>query len=75
VHWWNGDGHVGWMAIWWILGAAVLAAVVWALVKSARAPAGSKESPMQILKRRYANGEINFVQDCFLCADPAYRPS
>ena len=50
---------MGWMAIWWSLGAAVIAAVVWALVKSARAPAGSKESPMEILKRRYANGEID----------------
>ena len=18
MHWWNGDGHMGWMGIWWI---------------------------------------------------------
>jgi hypothetical protein len=31
---WNGDGHMGWMGIGWILGAAVLAVVVWALPSS-----------------------------------------
>jgi hypothetical protein len=34
MHGWNGDGHMGWMGIWWILGAAVLAVVVWALPAS-----------------------------------------
>lgn len=56
---WNGDGHMGWMAIWWILGAALIAAVVWALVKSARGPGGAIDSPEAILKRRYASGEID----------------
>ena len=50
---------MGWMAIWWILGAALFGAVVWALVKSARGPAGPKESPAEILRRRYAKGEID----------------
>lgn len=36
MHGWNGDRHRGWMGIWWILSAASLAVVVWALLKSAR---------------------------------------
>jgi putative membrane protein len=60
MHGWNGDGHMGWMGIWWILGAAVLPVVVWALLKSARRPtAGRGESPEDIVERRYANGEID----------------
>jgi hypothetical protein len=26
MHGWIGDGHMGWMGIWWICGAAVLVA-------------------------------------------------
>lgn len=36
MHWWNGDGHMGWMGIWWIVGAALIAVVVWALLRSSR---------------------------------------
>lgn len=51
---------MGWMGLWWIFGAALVAAVVWALLRSTRGPAnGPTESPEQILKRRYANGEID----------------
>jgi uncharacterized membrane protein len=50
---------MGWMAIWWVLGATLIAAVVWAQVKSARGPAGSADSPAEILKRRYGKGEID----------------
>ncbi len=60
MHWWNGDGHMGWMGIWWIVGAALIAVVVWALLRSSRGPMnGSCESPEQVLKRRYAKGEID----------------
>ncbi len=37
MHWWNGDGHVGWMGVWWVVGAVLIAAVVWALLRSGRA--------------------------------------
>lgn len=48
------------MGIWWILGAALLAVVVWALLKSARSPTtGRGESPEDIVERRYANGKID----------------
>ena len=60
MQWWNGDGHMGWMGIWWIVGAALIALVVWALLRSSRGPMnGSSESPEQVLKRRYAKGEID----------------
>jgi putative membrane protein len=51
---------MGWMGIWWILGAAVLAVVVLALLRSSRGRKnGSSESPKQVLERRYAKGEID----------------
>lgn len=60
MHWWNGDGHTGWMVVWWIVGAALIALVVWAMRRSSPGPMdGSSESPEQVLKRRYAKGEID----------------
>lgn len=60
MHGWNGDWSMGWMGTWWILGAALLAVVVWALVRAARTPTtGSSASPEGILKGRYAKGEID----------------
>jgi putative membrane protein len=66
MHYWNGGGHMGWglggtwMPIWWIVGAVLIAAVVWALVKSKRAPVNRRvTSPEESLKHRYARGEID----------------
>ncbi len=59
MHWWHGDWHMGWMAIWWILGLALVAIVAWALLSSARSRGGARESPEEVLKRRYAEGEID----------------
>ncbi len=59
MHWWNGGGHMGWMAIWWILGAALIAAIAWALARSALGPGSASDSPEAILKRRYAKDEID----------------
>jgi putative membrane protein len=48
-----------WMALWRILGLAVLVLIVWAVAKAAGVPGGrADDSPEQILKRRYARGEI-----------------
>jgi putative membrane protein len=48
-----------WMALWWILGLAVLVLIVWAVAKAAGVLGGrADDSPEQILKRRYARGEI-----------------
>lgn len=59
MHFWNGAEHVAWMGLWWILGAAIVATMVRALVKSARDPGRANDSPESILKRRYASGEID----------------
>lgn len=57
---WNGYWHMGWMALWWIFGIALVVLLVWALViRSPFRPDGGGESPEQILKRRYAKGEID----------------
>ena len=57
---WYGMGiGMGWMWIFWVLVlAAIVAVLVWALAASRRSAAG-RESPEEILKRRYAQGEID----------------
>jgi putative membrane protein len=47
------------MAIWWFLAPALFALFVWALLRNARGPSTSSESPEEVLKRRYAKGEID----------------
>jgi len=61
MHWyWDGGSHMAWMSIWWVLGAGVIAALFWAMfASSSRRSVGGGESPEKILKRRYANGEID----------------
>jgi putative membrane protein len=57
---WNSDWHMGWMGMWWILIVPVVIAVVWfALSAARRRNNGAQESPEQVLKRRYAKGEID----------------
>ena len=57
-------GHMGWMGswmvVWWIAGLAVLMLLVWIVARAAAGPpARTEETPEQILKRRYARGEID----------------
>jgi len=49
----------GWMMIiWWILIIALVVVVIRALMKKTHKQ-DANETPMDILKRRYANGEID----------------
>jgi putative membrane protein len=50
---------MGWMAIWWLLIPVLITVLVWGVLRSAREPSGTPESPEQIVKRRYARGEID----------------
>ena len=61
MHWWYGGFHMGWMMLFWTIGIALAAVLVWAFLKSSgQTPAGrSRESPEDVLERRYAEGEID----------------
>ena len=61
---WDGGWHMMWMWLFGPMGLLVLLAVVWAITQSNQRPwTGSEraapETPEQILKRRYASGEID----------------
>jgi putative membrane protein len=58
---WNG-WFMGWMGLFWF---GLLVVIIWALFSSSRrgsAPPPHRETPEEILKRRYASGEINQEQ-------------
>ena len=69
MHW--GYGMGGWMMLFWVLlAAAVLVLMVWAIVRSgaqASTPAGA--SAEDILRERYARGEITREQFDQMLAD------
>jgi putative membrane protein len=48
------------MALWWLLGIALIVLVVVAIMRlSGAGQSGSRESALDILKKRYARGEID----------------
>lgn len=61
MHGFEGIGFgMGWF---WILGLIIVAVVIWAIVRSARQSnnmnnPGNQKSALDILKERYAKGEI-----------------
>jgi putative membrane protein len=58
-----GGGMMMWMLLWAVVGLAVLAlavtGVVWLVRRSSPDTVPRQESPEEILKRRYAAGEID----------------
>ncbi len=56
MHW--AGWHMGWMWILWILIIIVLVLSIGWIIISTRGGNASPESPEQILKKRYAQGEI-----------------
>ena len=54
-------GSMGWwMVLWWGFGLGVLVLFVWLMARAAGGfPARGDETPEQILKRRYARGDID----------------
>ena len=62
VQMFNGDHMwgMGWMAFWWVfIIAATVALFSYLLSATRRTPRIREESPVDILKRRYARGEID----------------
>jgi len=48
------------MWLWWLLAIGLIAVVAWAVMRSAsRSGNGTTETPQDVLKRRYARGEID----------------
>lgn len=58
MHNWDPGWHMGWMAIWWLGAPVMIALLLWAATRG-RGAGPRDESPEQILKRRYAKGEID----------------
>lgn len=60
MHW--GYGMGGWMMFFWfLLAVAIIALVVWAITRAA-APQGRSAGPEEVLRERYARGEITREQ-------------
>lgn len=57
---WPYMGSMGWwMLLWWGFGIAVFVLLVWVIGRAAAGlPMRDGDTPEQILKRRYARGEI-----------------
>ena len=62
----NGFGEHGWgmgMGWWWIIGIVVLIAIIWPVSQRFRNNSATPREPgktaLDILKERYAQGEIN----------------
>ena len=57
---WPYMGVMGWwMVLWWAFGIAVLVLLVWGVSRATGGFPGGSETPEQILKRRYARGELD----------------
>jgi uncharacterized membrane protein len=50
---------MGWMWIWWLLGIVALIAIVRAVAPGGWQQGPTRESAEEILRRRYASGEID----------------
>jgi hypothetical protein len=56
MHWWDGGAHMGWMAIWWVLGFGLVAALIAALARGTVWQTSGTESPELILGRSLREG-------------------
>jgi putative membrane protein len=65
MHGFNGmNWGMGWgMGLGWILGIVLIALIIWAIIRIANsgtsAPSGRQKTALDILKERYAMGEIS----------------
>ena len=59
MHYWFYGGHMIWMTISWLVGVGLLFTFIWLLVDALRGPSTGNASAEEILRRRYAAGEID----------------
>lgn len=60
-NWHNADWHCWGMPMMWLIWIPLIIIMVWLLMKLSekRKFNGQKDSPLDLLKKRYANGEIS----------------
>jgi putative membrane protein len=59
MHYWFYGGHMIWMTISWLVGIALFALFIWLLISAVNRGPESSGSSEEILRRRYAAGEID----------------
>jgi uncharacterized membrane protein len=59
MHYWFYGGHMIWMTISWLVGIALFALFIWLLISAVNRVPESSGSSEEILRRRYAGGEID----------------
>lgn len=59
MHWWGGGTFLGGMWFWWIFLIALVFVGFWLFSRAGTRGGPRPESPEEILKRRYASGEID----------------
>lgn len=58
MHYWFYGGHMIWMTISWIAGIGLFSLFIWLLISAIDREPESTDSPEDVLRRRYAAGEI-----------------
>ena len=58
MHYWFNGGHMIWMAISWLMGIGLFSMLIWLLVVAVNGRPEANRSPEEILRRRYASGEV-----------------
>jgi putative membrane protein len=56
---WSYGGHMIWMTISWLVGIGLFSTLIWLLLSAFNRGPESSGSPEEILRRRYAAGEID----------------
>ena len=59
MHYWPDGLHIIWMTTWWFIVLGLVVSLIWFLLNTVRGPSTSSGSAEQILRRRYASGEID----------------
>jgi putative membrane protein len=59
MHYWFAGGHMIWMAISWLITIGLFVMLIWLLMDVVSASNSSRTSPEEVLRRRYAAGEID----------------
>jgi len=58
MHYWFNGEHMVWMVIWWLFVIGLFSVVIWLLIAALGRGPESSSSSEEILRRRYAAGEI-----------------